>query len=193
MMNPLGMILANFYPFLFLQVEGTTYKKQQIQIFNYLSSYMLMTFLWFILAISSFFQKNQRFDDDTPEEQSVWEANQELELELEQFDRVDFMTQVRILMKDRSYLAMLFAAGFTYGCFTGFQFSINFIVSVWGHEEVGSEFNPLDFWIVLPLLRDLRGNLCLHFLFSALPLQKWAAQELPDSDDDLVTIRTNLE
>lgn len=129
------MILANFYPFLFLEVEGTTYKKQQVQIFNYLTSYMLMTFLWFIMAISSFFEKGQHFDESFTH-QTIKECTEDADLE--NSDQMDFIMQVRILIRDLSYMTMLLSAGLTYGCFTGYQFSINFIVSVWGHEEVQS-------------------------------------------------------
>lgn len=133
-MNPIGMILANFYPFLFLQLENTTYKKQKIEVFNYLTSYMLVSCLWFILAISSFYQRDQRFDDDSLDEEKMKIIQEEKEVE--KFTKIDFRTQIKVLTRDRSYVGMFLAAGVAYGCFSGVQFSVNFIVSVWGYEEV---------------------------------------------------------
>lgn len=58
------------------------------------------------------------------------------EIEVEKFTRIDYCTQIRVLSRDKSYVTMFLAAGVAYGCFSGVQFSVNFIVSVWGYEEV---------------------------------------------------------
>lgn len=94
----------------------------------------MVSCLWLVLVISSFYQRGQNFDDDTLDEERLKEL--EREKEVEKFTRIDFRTQIRVLRNDKTYVAMFLAAGIVYGCFSAIQFSVNFIVSVWGYEEV---------------------------------------------------------
>jgi Na+/melibiose symporter-like transporter len=152
-MNPIGLIVSTFLPFIFIKPESSRHDLK-IQVFNYLTSYMLISAVWFVLIIASYSSDD---DDDELDEEEQRKAKEEKEIN--EFEKLDFKTQVKILAHDRAYVGMFLAAAISYGCYTAMQFTLNFIVSVWGYEEARFPFNFQIFGSVTLMFGTLFGTL----------------------------------
>lgn len=126
MMNPLGLIASFLYPFVFLK-SGVAEDEFKTQVRAMMISFIWITATSFILTVLTFFDKRVR---------NKLESEPLLEGKSKKPTRI--MAQIKQLMKDRAYVGMLLACSVAFGSFGGFGVSVNFLVSVWGYDEVRS-------------------------------------------------------